>query len=150
VKRSDPVYSSLARILGQDLGDSLTLAQLSHRPNVTPELLRKLLPAEVRAQTSLTDLESVLAESLYSGYINAQRATLDRLFNHDNLRVPLKFDFRTISGLSHEMIERLERACPQTFGQARKIPGLTPAALSTLLVQLMLNQRNADVSRVPM
>jgi tRNA uridine 5-carboxymethylaminomethyl modification enzyme len=150
VKRSDPVYSSLARILGQDPGDSITLSQLAHRPNITPVILRNLLPTDVRSQTSLTDLEAVLADSLYSGYINSQRATLDRLNNHDKLRVPDEFDFRNISGLSHEMIERLERASPQTFGQARKIPGLTPAALSTLLVQLMLNQRNPDVSRVPM
>jgi tRNA uridine 5-carboxymethylaminomethyl modification enzyme len=50
--------------------------------------------------------------------------------------VPERFNFRAISGLSHEMVERLERTKPLTFGQARKIPGMTPAALSILLVQL--------------
>jgi tRNA uridine 5-carboxymethylaminomethyl modification enzyme len=142
-KRSDAVYTSLSRILGADLGDSVTLAQVALRPNVHPELLERLLPTEIRAETSLDDLQSALADLLYSGYIDSQRTTLDRLYQHDSLRVPLDFDFRSISGLSHEMVERLERARPETFGQARRIPGMTPAALSTLLVQLNLIQRAA-------
>ncbi len=143
LKRSDAAYASLSRILGSDLGDSITLAQLALRPNVKPELIEQLLPAATRAEANLSDLESALADLLYSGYIDAQRATLDRLYQHDALRVPLDFDFRTISGLSHEMVERLERARPQSFGQARRIPGMTPAALSTLLVHLSLRQRAA-------
>lgn len=143
LKRSDAAYSSLTRTLGSDLGDSITLAQLALRPNVRPELLEQLLPAEIRAETSLSDLQSALADLLYSGYIDSHRATLDRLYQHDGLRMPFDFDFRSISGLSHEMVERLERARPQTFGQARRIPGMTPAALSTLLVQLSLRQHAA-------
>lgn len=143
LKRADAAYSSLSRILGADLGDSLSLAQLALRPNVQPELLEQLLPSEIRAESSLSDLQSALADLLYSGYIDSQRDTLSRLYQHDNLRVPLEFDFRAISGLSHEMVERLERARPQNFGQARRIPGMTPAALSTLLVHLSLRQRAA-------
>lgn len=143
LKRSDPAYASLSRILGSDLGDSISLSQLAMRPNVRPDLIEQLLPAGVRSEASLPDLDSALADLLYIGYISAQRATLDRLHQHDSLRVPLNFDFRAISGLSHEMVERLERARPQTFGQARSIPGLTPAALSTLLVQLNLRSRAA-------
>lgn len=142
-KRSDAAYSSLSRLLGTDLGDSVTLAQLALRPNMRPELLEQLLPVDVREVSNLSDLQSSLADLLYSGYLESQRATLDRLYQHDNLRVPLDFDFRSISGLSHEMVERLERARPNTFGQARRIHGLTPAALSTLLVQLSLSQRAA-------
>lgn len=143
LKRSDAAYSSLSRILGTDFGDSVTLAQLALRPSMRPELLEQLLPADIRAESSLSDLQSALADLLYSGYIDSQRATLDRLYQHDSLRLPFDFDFRSISGLSHEMVERLERARPQTFGQARRIPGMTPAALSTLLVQLSLRQRAA-------
>lgn len=149
LKRSDPAYPSTARVLGQDLGDSITLAQLALRPGVNPDFIKNLLPHEIRAKTSLQDVESVLADSLYSGYINSQQGTIDRLNGHDKLRVPYRFDFKNISGLSYEMIERLERANPQTFGQARRVPGLSPAALSTLLVHLMKEQREPDVSRVP-
>jgi tRNA uridine 5-carboxymethylaminomethyl modification enzyme len=143
LKRSDVAYGSLSRILGADLGDSLSLSQLALRPNVSPDLIKRLLPVEIQAEASLEDLQSALADLLYSGYIDSHKNTLDRLYQHDNLRVPRDFDFRSISGLSHEMVERLERARPQNFGQARKIPGLTNTALSTLLVHLSLQQRVA-------
>jgi tRNA uridine 5-carboxymethylaminomethyl modification enzyme len=143
LKRSDAAHASLSRTLGVDLGDSITLSQLAQRPNVSPELIKQLLPVGIRSEINITDLDSALADSLYKGYIDAQHATLSRLHQHDALRVPAEFDYRTISGLSHEMVERLERSRPQTFGQARKIPGLTPAALSTLLVQLNLQKQAA-------
>jgi tRNA uridine 5-carboxymethylaminomethyl modification enzyme len=143
LKRSDAAYTSVSRTLGVDLGDSITLSQLAQRPNVSPELIKQLLPVGIRSEINITDLDSALADSLYKGYIDAQHATLGRLHQHDALRVPAEFDYRMISGLSHEMVERLERSRPQTFGQARKIPGLTPAALSTLLVQLNLQKQAA-------
>lgn len=143
LKRSDPAYSSVSHILGADLGNSLTLSQLAQRPNVRPDLLRRLLPPDLVSETSVADLESALADSLYSGYIEAQRVTFNRLQHHDGLTIPHNFDYKAISGLSHEMSERLERASPQTFGQARRIPGLTPAAISTLLVHLNLQKHAA-------
>jgi tRNA uridine 5-carboxymethylaminomethyl modification enzyme len=143
LKRSDAAYASLTRTLGADLGDSITLSQLAQRPNVSPDLIKELLPSSVQTTIDITDLESALADSLYKGYIEAQRATFDRLNQHDSLKVPSDFNYRAISGLSHEMIERLERSHPQTFGQARRIPGLTPVALSTLLVQLNLQKQAA-------
>lgn len=142
IKRSDAAYSYITRAIGSDLGDSFTLSHLALRPNVSQELILQLLPSELRAETKNTDLESVLADLLYSGYIKSQQTTLERLNHHDSLRVPQDFNFRAISGLSHEMIERLERSSPKTFGQARRVPGLTPAALSTLLVQLTAEQRS--------
>lgn len=135
-KRSDTAYASLASMLGTDLGDSISLAQLAQRQNVNADLIRRLLPADVRVSTNLNDLETALADLLYHGYVKNQQSTNERLHQHDGLRVPPDFEFRSISGLSHEMSERLERARPQTFGQARRIPGMTPAALSILLVRL--------------
>ncbi|HLL71247.1 MAG TPA: tRNA uridine-5-carboxymethylaminomethyl(34) synthesis enzyme MnmG [Pyrinomonadaceae bacterium] len=141
-KRTDQTYRELAQLMG-DLGDSISLAQLSQRQNVSHELIRDLLPHSIRAQTSFSDLETSLADLLYCGYVQSQRDSFERLFHNDGLRLPSDFDFRSISGLSHEMTERLERAKPQTFGQARRIPGMTPAALSTLLVRLKLHQQAA-------
>jgi tRNA uridine 5-carboxymethylaminomethyl modification enzyme len=138
-KRTDNTYRELALRLG-DLGDSLTLAHLSQRQNVTHEMIYALLPHSIRQQISYSDLETSLADLLYCGYIDSQNESFDRLFHNDNLRLPVNLDFHTISGLSHEMIERLQKAKPQNFGQARRIPGMTPAALSILLVQLKLNQ----------
>lgn len=143
IKRSDASYAAVSRALGVDLGDSFTLAQLATRSNVRPDLIRQLLPSGIGTDTSMSDLESVLADSLYRGYISAQKASLNRLNQHDSLRIPENFNFRTTSGLSHEMIERLERSCPKTFGEARRTPGLTPSALSNLLVYLTIQQRAA-------
>lgn len=138
-KRTDSTYRELAQNLG-DLGDSFTLAQLSQRQNVSHETIRRLLPSSLREQITHSDLETTLADLLYCGYVQSQQDSFERIFHNDGLRMPANFDFHTVSGLSHEMVERLERAKPETFGQARRIPGMTPAALSTLLVRLKLQQ----------
>lgn len=143
-KRSDPQYAAVAKLLNSDLGDSISLAQLAKRPNVTPELVRSLLPADVK-NVSESDLGFCLADSLYDGYLSSYKATMERVYHHDALRIPGETHFGSISGLSNEVVERLEKSRPETFGDARKIPGLTPAALSTLLVYLSSQQRRAAV-----
>jgi tRNA uridine 5-carboxymethylaminomethyl modification enzyme len=136
LKRSDPAYSALRSALNVDLGDSVTLAQLAHRPGVSSEMIQDLLPRGVCESTNINELESALADSLYAGYIDGQTVTIKRLHQHDSLRIPADLDFGRIDGLSHEMVERCSRSRPLTFGQARRIPGLTAAALSLLLVHL--------------
>jgi tRNA uridine 5-carboxymethylaminomethyl modification enzyme len=136
IKRSDPAYNVLAEMVEGDLGDGVTLAQLALRPGVKSDLVAKFMPEGALETANDRDLDSALADLLYRGYITVQRTVQERLYQHDGLSVPVAFDFRGISGLSHEMVERLERTKPQTFGQARRIPGMTPAALSLLLVQL--------------
>ena len=135
IRRQDESYVHLTALTGQDLGDSLSLAQLALRPGVTPQTVSSIL-SDAHADVALTDLETALADHLYSGYLETQTSTIRRLHQHDSLRVPTDFTFAQVGGLSHEIVERLERAQPRTFGQARKIPGMTPAALSNLLVHL--------------
>ncbi len=142
-KRSDDAYAAISAKLNTDLGDSITLAQLALRQNVQIDLIRRLLPSNLPSEIKSSDLESALADLLYSGYVTTQKNTLERLHQHDDLSVPFDFDYRSISGLSHEMVERLERALPQDFGQVRRIPGITPAALSTVLVRLKLHKNAA-------
>jgi tRNA uridine 5-carboxymethylaminomethyl modification enzyme len=135
-KRSSVEYSAVSQMLGTELGDAFTLSQLAMRQGVQPDLILRMLPSELKSDTKLSDLESALADSLYSGYIEKQNAATERVNHHDALRVPESFRFNSISGLSHEMIERLERARPKNFGQVRKISGLTPAAVSNVLIHL--------------
>ncbi len=136
IKRSDSSYNVLTKQISTDLGDSITLSQLAARPQIKSELIYGLLPYESKVNTSIRDLEHVLADLLYDGYIKSQQHTFERIYNHDGLQIPSALDFKSINGLSFEMIERFIRLRPKTFGQARKIPGVTPAALSTLLVFL--------------
>lgn len=135
-KRSSPEYAGISQLLGADLGDSFTLAQLAMRQGVDHSLIRRLLPNGQGETAKDSELSTALADSLYSGYIQKQKAATERVNHHDALKVPEAFRFDAISGLSHEMVERLERARPQNFGQVRKIAGLTPTAISTVLVHL--------------
>jgi tRNA uridine 5-carboxymethylaminomethyl modification enzyme len=135
-KRSDIEYSSISQSLGIDLGDSISLSQLSKRQGINSNIIYRFIPEKIRSEIKFSDLETALADSLYSGYIETQNAVTHRVNHNDNFKVPEKINFHLVNGLSHEMAERLERARPQTFGQVRKISGLTPAALSTLLVYL--------------
>jgi tRNA uridine 5-carboxymethylaminomethyl modification enzyme len=139
--RSNEQYSHFRGLTGQELGESLTLAELALRPNMNALLVMSLMPSDVRAETQLGDLETALADHLYAGYLDTQTATIRRLNQHDGLNIPATFSFREVGSLSHEIVERLERARPESFGQARQVPGMTPAALSNLLVHLTAAQR---------
>ena len=141
IQRSHDRYDELRQLTGQDLGDSLTLAQLALRPAMRLETILSLLPAAERSSFSITDLETVLADHLYAGYLDSQASVNRRLHQHDLLKIPTNFSFAGMNSLSHEMAERLERARPQNFGQARRIPGMTPAALANLLVHLSASQQ---------
>jgi len=136
-KRSSIEYAGISQFLQCDLGDSINLAQLSIRQGVDSAFIFKLLPSEIRETVGISDIETVLADILYSGYIENQEIVNERVNHSDNLKIPLNFSFRKLSGLSFEMIERLERAKPQTFGQVRNISGLTPSAISTVLTHLI-------------
>jgi tRNA uridine 5-carboxymethylaminomethyl modification enzyme len=135
-KRSSVEYATISQTLDCDLGDSISLSQLSMRQGVKSDFIFRLLPVEVRSEVNLTELETALADSLYRGYIENQRVSSERVNHNDNLKVPENFNYSVVSGLSNEMVERLERAKPHTFSQVRKVPGITPAAVSTVLVHL--------------
>jgi tRNA uridine 5-carboxymethylaminomethyl modification enzyme len=143
IRRSDSEYAELRRLTGQDLGDSITLGQLALRPNLNSRQIVDLLPSDVKTEINMRDIETALADYLYSGYLDSQNRATFRLHQHDAMTIPTNLSFKAIGSLSHEVVERLERVRPLNFGQARQIPGLTPAALSTLLVHLTaLQQRN--------
>ncbi len=135
-KRSSVEYASVSQAIEADLGDAFSLSQLSLRPGVENDFIYRLLPDSIKTQTNKTDFESALADCLYRGYIENQETANKRIYQHDFLKIPIEFDYNLVGGLSNEMVERLDRARPQTFGQVRSLPGLTPSAISTLLVQL--------------
>lgn len=143
-KRSSPEYAAASQILGTDLGDAFTLSQLAMRPGVGADMIFRMLPGELQSGVKDTDVQTALADSLYAGYVAKQKVAAERVGHHDALRVPASFQFSAISGLSSEMVERLERARPQNFGQVRRIHGLTPAAVSTVLVHLTATQREVS------
>jgi tRNA uridine 5-carboxymethylaminomethyl modification enzyme len=141
-RRSEPKHAALQAQLQTDLGDVISLAQLAKRPGVTTDFVCRLLPVSVQANLCAPDLETALADNLYEGYLRSQETAIERLYQHDSLRIPNQLGFRALSGLSNEIVERLERVRPSTFGEARRIPGMTPGSLSTLLVHLSAHQKS--------
>ncbi len=85
--------------------------------------------------------EQVEIQTKYAGYIERQQEEIDRLRQHEATRLPTDLDYQALSGLSNEIKHKLDAARPETLGQASRIPGVTPAAVSLLLIHL--KKRNA-------
>lgn len=132
-KRSTHEYTELARLIQKDLGESISLASISQYPTVDTSILFNFLPSGIKSNTTFSDLETTVGDILYHGYIRTQQQNNERIRNQAEVLIPTNLNYKDVSGLSHEMVERLERVRPQNFGQARRIPGMTPGALSTLL-----------------
>jgi tRNA uridine 5-carboxymethylaminomethyl modification enzyme len=143
LRKADAAYLALAASGTLSLEDSISLEELARRPGIGWEVIMRLLPQTTRNAITTSDLEAALADNLYAGYIKAQETAVRRLNHNDDTPIPRTLNFRGLNGLSHEMVERLERARPLTFGEARSIPGLTPAALSTIYVAANVAIRNA-------
>jgi tRNA uridine 5-carboxymethylaminomethyl modification enzyme len=148
--------SSLLPDLGLALGNvaGQTYAQLLKRPEISLEgLLPVLRPDWEDAGEELAffsravnarirnELKSVETEIKFAGYLDQQRKAIDKLKKAEQRIIPPEFEYAGISGLSREMQETLARVRPQTLGQASRIPGVTPAALSLLHVHLEVGDR---------
>jgi tRNA uridine 5-carboxymethylaminomethyl modification enzyme len=81
--------------------------------------------------------EQVEIGAKYSGYLERQQDEIDKQRRHEETTIPADFEFAGISGLSAELQGKLAQVRPETIGQAQRIPGMTPAAISLLLVQLV-------------
>ncbi|MCB9555846.1 MAG: tRNA uridine-5-carboxymethylaminomethyl(34) synthesis enzyme MnmG [Deltaproteobacteria bacterium] len=114
----------------------ITLAELLLRPQVALAHYREvgvLPPAEV--DDSLIDEQVELAIK-YAGYIDKQREQAERLARLEDQKIPQDLDYQALKGLSNEVREKLVRSRPLSLGQAARIPGVTPAAIAILSVQL--------------
>ena len=146
--RLSTLFPELGNVAGQ------TYAQLLKRPEISLEALLPVLRPEwenaggplaffsgaVNARVR-NELKSVETEIKYAGYLDQQRKAIDKLKKAEQRSIPAGFEYAGISGLSREMQETLTRVRPQTLGQASRIPGVTPAALSLLHVHLEVGER---------
>jgi tRNA uridine 5-carboxymethylaminomethyl modification enzyme len=132
-KRSSREYVELSLLIQKDLGDSISLASISQYPTVNTSILFDFLPSSIKSYATFSEIETTVGDLLYHGYIRTQQQNTERMRNQGEVLIPANLDFKDISGLSHEMVERLKRIRPQNFRQACRIPGMTPGALSTLL-----------------
>ena len=87
------------------------------------------------------ELKSVETEIKYAGYLQQQEKAIERLKKAEERHIPEWFDYTSVSGLSREMKEKLTRVLPRTLGQASRIPGVTPAAVSLINVYISIQDR---------
>jgi tRNA uridine 5-carboxymethylaminomethyl modification enzyme len=134
-------YCQFAEASGVNLSEAVNLSHLAKRPEVTAEHLVHLLPEDLRERSGAEEITTVVTDFKYEGYLIAQENMANRLAKAGGRTIPANLEYSRIPGLSHEMVERLNRVRPQTLGQAMRIPGLTPAALSLLTIHVELMSR---------
>ncbi len=133
IRRETEQAVQVEKIWGKKLTKEANLMDLLRRPEVDIKNLVSFLAVdEVNQQVS----EQVEVQAKYAGYIERQQTEIDRALRYEDYPLATNFDYAQISGLSNEVREKLQRHQPETLGQASRIPGLTPAAVSLLLVYL--------------
>jgi tRNA uridine 5-carboxymethylaminomethyl modification enzyme len=123
------------RVLGKQIEREHTLADLLKRPGVTYASLMTLSGAGPGVDDASV-AEQVEVQAKYAGYIARQRDEVARQEAHESTPLPHDIDYRAVRGLSVEVQQKLEQHRPETLGQASRIQGVTPAAISLLLVHL--------------
>jgi tRNA uridine 5-carboxymethylaminomethyl modification enzyme len=121
--------------LGEGLRREVRASELLSRPGVSYAALMTV-PGVGPGVDDSAVAEQVEIQAMYAGYIDRQEAEIARTRANEALALPPDFDFATVRGLSTEVREKLVRLRPATIGQAARIPGVTPAAVSLLLVHL--------------
>ena len=127
-----------------------TLAQLVRRPGVSLSDLQPLLPEDTPCTEDPQVVATVETEVKYEGYIKRQLKEAAQLRKLEGRRIPKGFPYHQIPGLSREVVERLQEVQPRNLGQASRIPGVTPAAISIINIYLKkLKRKRNEVSGDP-
>jgi len=127
-----PEAIALGEQTGERVSKEQTAADFLKRPGVEAKALRGLLAEKEPGMDAA--LEQAGIEIKYAGYIKRQDAEIARVKRHETIRIPADLDYANIEGLSNELREKLEQVKPADLARAARVPGITPAALSLLMV----------------
>lgn len=133
VRPATPQGDAIAERFGTPLTHEYSLLNLLARPEIDYRGLIQLTGAGVEDPQVA---EQVEIKTKYAGYIDRQQEEIVRLRASESVILPAELDYATISGLSKEVQHKLSQARPETLGQASRIPGVTPAAVSLLMIHL--------------
>ena len=133
--------SESERVIGQAIEREYSLADLLRRPGVEYDKLMSMSGVDGQALAGPGVMDAAVREQVdiqlkYAGYIDRQAKEVERLDHYENLKLPESFDYLDIPALSIEVRQKLDKQRPETLGQASRISGVTPAAISLLLVHL--------------
>ena len=134
---------ALLESLGEDIiSQNVSLQKIVARKSFTREKLQNL--DEIFAGMDEASLEQILVEAKYQHYIAEQKSQIERMKDMLQVRIPEGFSFRGISGLSNEVVEKLETFNPPTLFAASEISGITPAAIDILHIYIKMNERGSE------
>jgi tRNA uridine 5-carboxymethylaminomethyl modification enzyme len=119
--------------------------ELLRRPDMNYVRLLQVVP-EPQEALAESVIEQVEIQVRYAGYLERQAQEVEKQRRHETQKIPADFDFNVVKGLSAEVVEKLSRQRPQTLGQASRMPGVTPAAISMLLVYLKRHGTSSEIS----
>jgi len=128
-----PQAAQLADKVNTPIGREYSLAELLKRPELSYADIAALAGAPCPDPQAA---EQVEIQAKYAGYIDRQKADIDRLRRNENTHLPLDLDYGAVDGLSNEVRQKLLAARPDTLGRAGRVPGVTPAAVELLLIHL--------------
>jgi tRNA uridine 5-carboxymethylaminomethyl modification enzyme len=126
--------TDLAQALGLDLRRETTLQECLKRPEISADDIAKALHMPADEEVAFKALQQFEIETKYAGYIKRQDEEIEKIRRHEGLRIPDDINFTQIDGLSNELRQKLDHHKPDSLARAARIPGMTPAALSILLV----------------
>lgn len=135
VHKTHPDIEKVDALLKQPLSREANLAELVKRPEVTYSQLMTIesLGPSLSNESAANQVETQLK---YAGYISRQQDEIDKQVRNEHSIIPNSFDYTQVKGLSNEVVAKLSDTKPETIGQASRISGITPAAISLLLVYL--------------
>ncbi|HLU62312.1 MAG TPA: tRNA uridine-5-carboxymethylaminomethyl(34) synthesis enzyme MnmG [Gammaproteobacteria bacterium] len=135
IRPQDVDTATAVNLLGAPLAHEFRAAELLRRPELDYRSLHRLAGADMPALDERVQ-EQVEIQVKYAGYIERQQAEIARNLKHETLALPEDLDYAAVRGLSNEVRQKLSDARPATLGQAARLSGVTPAAISLLLVHL--------------
>ncbi|MSO22123.1 MAG: tRNA uridine-5-carboxymethylaminomethyl(34) synthesis enzyme MnmG [Acidobacteria bacterium] len=138
-ERLERLMRHLNQVRVQVESGKISAAQALKRPEMKIEAFLDSAPDELREQLSWEEGKAVETSIKYEGYLKQQTNEIAKMRKAESRGIPLDFEYHALPGLSREMIEKLSRIRPTTIGQASRIPGVTPAALSILHIHLEMS-----------
>ncbi|ORI02714.1 tRNA uridine-5-carboxymethylaminomethyl(34) synthesis enzyme MnmG [Campylobacter concisus] len=129
----------LASLDEEPISQNVSLQKIVARKSFTAEKLRKL--DQKFANLDDSSVDQILTECKYQHYINEQKNQIEKMKDMMDVKIPENFDFRSVSGLSNEVVEKLEKFAPPTLFAASEISGITPAAIDILHIYIKMNEK---------
>jgi tRNA uridine 5-carboxymethylaminomethyl modification enzyme len=136
IKPNSPEAEKIHLLSGETTSNNISLLEILKRPKVFHHHLpqgENILPNNV--------IDEIEASVKYEGYIKRQKADIEKLQRNENTPIPSSLDYSNVVGLSNEVKQKLTEARPESLARASRLPGITPAAISLLMVHIKKGRR---------